>query len=315
MPDILKQTISATQAPALFGVSPYYSLWMIKRWFIHNDPIENSHHNRLDWGTRLEPLILEQAAEDLHLEVRSNRQADGTQQYVRRGLLGCTRDAEIICPDRGPGALECKSVFDFRSWMENWNGGGAPPRHIEIQTQVQLMVGDGTVPYTWGVIAVWCCGEMHYFERKPIISLWEAMKTEAEAFFDDVAARREGDPFGEPVEWPLLAKLYPPIIGTTIDLTAHPKAQHLADQAAMMKWHAQERLGHAKGAEAIKVELKAAMGEAEEATLLDGVKVRQKLVKRRAYDVKASSYTTLDVFVPGEAPEMAAPDTTIISGG
>ena len=104
-----------------------------------------------------------QAAEDLKLEVRPN--ADDT--YHRRGLLGCTRDATIICPDRGPGALETKCIFDYRTWMADWGGGAFVPKPHEIQLQQQLLVGDGDdgfaaegSPYDWGVIAAWVAGAM-----------------------------------------------------------------------------------------------------------------------------------------------------------
>src|SRR5215469_3216944 len=149
MPDPTKQTLSATQTPALFGVSPYLTRWMLLRHFIHGDPIDSPAHNRMNWGKKLQPLVLEQAAAELRLEVRPN----AGDVYVRRGLLGCTRDAEIFCPDRGPGALETKCVFDYATWMEDWNAGKDPPRHVEIQLQQQMAVGDGDVSYKWGVIA------------------------------------------------------------------------------------------------------------------------------------------------------------------
>ena len=318
MPDPTRATLSATQTPALFGASPYLTKWMLARWFIHGDPIDSPEHNRMNWGKRLQPLVLAQAAEDLHLEVRPN--ADDS--YVRRGLLGCTRDAEIICPDRGPGALETKCCFDYRTWMETWNGGKLLPRHIEIQTQVQMMVGDPDFAevgelgpqYTWGVIAVWVCGEMHYFERAPIPELWAAIETEAKAFFEDVAAGREGEPFGEPVEMPLLNRLFAPKPGVVIDLTGHPRAAELAQQAALMKWHAAERLGHDKGERAIKALFKALLGEAEEATLPDGVRVRQKSVERAGYTVKPSRYTTVEAFVPDAVGPLAATPDIIAAG-
>lgn len=298
MPDITRKTLSATETPALFGASPYTTRWMLLRRFIHGDQIDDPADNRMNWGQRMQPLLLAQAAEDLHLEVRPN----ATDEYVRRGLLGCTRDAEVICPDRGPGALETKCVFDYRTWMETWDGGKTLPRHIEIQTQQQMLVGDGVTPFGWGVIAVWVCGEISYFERKPIPELWTAIEVEAFKFFDDVEAKLEGEPFGDPVEVPLLSRLFKPQPGKTIDFTAHPKAAALAEQVRMMQYHATERSGHEKGEKVIKALLKALMTDAEEATFLHGIKVRAKKVDRAGYTVKPSSYTTLDVFVPDNTP-------------
>jgi hypothetical protein len=119
----------------------------------------------MQWGKKLQPLIIAQASEELRLEVRPNEADD----YHRRGFLGCTRDATIICPDRGPGALETKCVFDYGVWMRDWHGGKFVPRNHEIQLQQQMLVGDGTGPaYEWGVVCAWVAGEQHYFERKPM---------------------------------------------------------------------------------------------------------------------------------------------------
>src|SRR6266568_3399516 len=97
MPDPARKTLSATETPVLFGVSPYSTRWMLLRRFIHGDEFANPEHNRMNWGTRMQPLLLQQAADDLHLKVTPN----ATDTYRRRGLLGCTRDAEVFCPDRG----------------------------------------------------------------------------------------------------------------------------------------------------------------------------------------------------------------------
>ncbi len=297
MPDVTLKTLSATQTPALFNASPYVTKWMLLRHFIHGDAIDSPEHNRMNWGTKLQPLVLAQAAEDLHLEVRPN----ATDEYVRRGLLGCTRDAEIICPDRGLGALETKCCFDFGTWARDWNSGKQLPKHIEIQTQQQMMVGDGTTSYGWGVIAVWVCGEIHYFERKPIPELWEAIEREAAQFFADVEAKQEGQPFGEPVEMPLLNRLFTPTAGLVVDLSEHPKANELSEQARMMLWHSAERLGHERAERLAKANFKALLGDAETATLPGGVRITQKLVERAGYTVKPSRYTTIDAYVPDGA--------------
>lgn len=105
MPDPLRQTISATEAAALFEVSPYLTPWMLYQRFaggMEIDPLDV--HVRMDWGTRMEPLILQYAAEQYGLEIRPNKGPDGAQVYVRNGLLGCTRDAEVYCPSRGESA-------------------------------------------------------------------------------------------------------------------------------------------------------------------------------------------------------------------
>lgn len=277
MPDITRKTISATEASALFNVSPYVTRWMLFQRFANGVDIETQADNRMDWGSRMEPLVLRAAAEDKRLEViPTPRGEDGRQQYVSRGLLGCSRDAMIICPDRGPGALETKCVFDYRIWMQNWGGGKEPPHQNEIQLQQQMLVGDGTTSFKWGLMGVWCCGEMFYFEREPLPELWSALDKEAALFFDDVAAKREPNPFGVPVESELIARLYPPIKRKVKDYTEAADAEAMALAAQMLAYHRDRRLEHAKGEDELKAKFKGLMLDAEELLLPGDIVVRQK---------------------------------------
>jgi hypothetical protein len=300
MPDPTRQTISATQTPALFGASPYLTRWMLLRHFIHGDSIEGPGHNRMDWGKKLQPLVLEQAAADLRLEVRPN----AGDVYIRSGLLGCTRDAEIFCPDRGPGALETKCVFDYGTWMEDWDGGKTPPKHVEIQLQQQMCVGGGLgASYRWGVIAVWVCGEIHYFERKPVGELWQHLDIEAASFFDDVAAGREGEPFGAPIESELLNRLFKPTPGKVLDLSQEPSAYKIAEDVRMMMRARAERLIQEKTEKFVKAQLTALMKDADELLLVHGIRVKSKTVNRGAYAVRASSYPVYEPYVPENLPD------------
>src|SRR6202030_2608549 len=174
MPDPERKTLSATESPALFGASPYVTRWMLYQKFANGENIEKPADERMNWGKLMQPIIIEQVARERGLEVIPNNDT-----YVRRGLLGCTRDATIIAPGIGPGALKIKCVFDYRVWMTKWNGGKTVPREVEIQLQQQMFVGDGdsnltpeviekATPYNWGLIAVWVCADLYYFERQPI---------------------------------------------------------------------------------------------------------------------------------------------------
>jgi len=192
--------------------------------------IDSAEDGRMSWGKRMQPLLLQAAAEDLRLAVEPN--ADDV--YIRRGDIGCTRDAEVHCPDRGPGALETKVCFDFRTWMNKWDGGKRPPVHNEIQLQAQMYVGDGETPFSWGVLACWCAGAMTYWERKPDAELWKLMEGAAGEFLRTVEAMEEPDPFGSPKEVPLLNALYPETERRTVDLTGEDV--ELAEEAMMYAW-------------------------------------------------------------------------------
>jgi hypothetical protein len=301
MPDITRQSVSASQMSSLFNVNPYLTRWMLFRWLKFGEEVPNPEDNRMDWGTRMEPLILQAAAEDLRLEVHPTRQADGSQPYVRNGLIGATRDAVIICPDRGPGALEVKCAFDYRVFMEKWDGGKSPPRHNEIQLQSQMKVGDGKTPYKWGVLGLWCGGEMFYFERKPIPELWDAIDTEAAKMFDDLKNDREPEPFGDPVESDLIKKVFVTVAGKIIDMSdvkAFPGAMKLAEDVRLMEWAAKERLGHDKTEKGIKAKLNAIIKDNETLILPNGITVSAKTADRAGYEVKPSKTRTLKSYVP-----------------
>lgn len=304
MPDPIRQTISATEVPALFNASPYTTRWMLHQRFAGKAVDDKPADARMDWGKRLEPLVIAQAADDLRLEVRPNSDGKGMQVYERRGRLGCTRDATIIDPSRGPGSLETKCVFDYRIWMTEWAGGKAPPRHYELQLQTQMCVGDGETPHKWGVLAAWLGGEVHYFERSPLPELWEAADIEAGKFFDDVKAGREPEPVGEAIEAPLLKRLYPVRQGDVLDMTdiTDPIAKAHAELCAQFAWHRDERLGHQKGEEKIKAQLLALARGHERIELPYGINVKLKETSRAGYTVKPTTYTTVDVFVPDNVP-------------
>lgn len=285
MPDPLHKTLSATQTPALFNASPYITRWMLARHFIHGDVIDAEEDARMSWDKKLQPLLLAQAAEDFHLEVRPN----GTDDYVRRGLIGCTRDAEIICPSRGPGSLETKCVFDYGVWMQMWDGGKNPPRHNEIQIQQQMLVGDGARSHEWGVLAVWVCGEMKYFERKPVQKFWKAVEAEAAQFFDDVKAGREGEPFGVPVEYDLLKEAFPVVTDAVIEVDD----KRLTEAAIQYRDAKEQEAAGKRTAENLRAKLVGAAKGAGEMLLPEDVRVRFRMSGPHRG-------LRLTVYVPGE---------------
>jgi hypothetical protein len=256
----------------------------------------------------MEPLILAQVSSERGLEVRPN---PGT--YVRRGLLGCTRDATIIAPGIGPGALEIKCVFDYRVWMQKWNGGKTVPREIEAQLQIQMMVGEGGDSdsnagdkYRWGLIAVWVCADLYYFERKPIPELWTELERKAIWFFSDVRSKREPDPFGHSVELPMLNKLYPRQPGKVLDLSADPDHVKTSEKVSLYDHLKSEATGLKENVEKYRVELLALAKDAEYVKLPCGVSYRVKRVGKGG--------RAIDAYIP-ETPTAAPVGANIMAGG
>jgi hypothetical protein len=314
MPDATRKTISATQASALVDASPYMTRWTLYRWLKYGEEIPNPEDNRMAAGKYLQPYVLKRASRELHFEVHPNVDAEGNEPYVSRGPLGCTRDATIICPDRGPGALDAKCCFAYNIWMEKWGGGKTVPREIEIQLQTQMFVGEGGVPYKWGVIGVWCAGEMFYFQRKPMPDLWELLETKAREMLADVDAGREPAPFGAPIEVPLLTKLFTTVEGKKLDLSTLVGAHEgdglaiedagdktriaLMEDARMLNYHSAERLGHERAEKELKARFLALAEDNDEILLPHGVKVKIKQQSRGAYSVKPTTFKTVSVYAP-----------------
>ena len=278
---------------------------MLYQKFANGENIDKPADERMNWGKLMQPLIIEQVARERGLEVIPNNET-----YVRRGLLGCTRDATIIAPGIGPGALEIKCVFDYRVWMTKWNGGKTVPREIEIQLQQQMFVGDGDDGlfrggYNWGLIAVWVCADLYYFERKPVLEFWDDLQRRAIGFFSDVRSKREADPFGAAVELPLLAKLFPTEPDKVLDLSADPNHVTTAEQVSMYVHLKSEATGCTAAAERSRIELLALAKDAELVLLPCGVSYRVK---------KSGRGKTIDAYIP-ETPTAAPVGANVMAGG
>jgi hypothetical protein len=316
VPDPLRMTLSATEAPALFGASPFLTKWMLFQKFANGENLDKPATERMDWGNKMQPIIIDQVSKERGLEVIPNPDA-----YVRRGLLGCTRDATIIAPGIGPGALEIKCVFDYRVWMQKWNGGKTVPREIELQIQQQMYVGEGESDadnrartsdggkirsYNWGLIAVWVCADVYYFERKPVLELWTELEHKAIGFFSDVRSKREPDPFGAAVELPLLNKLYPMQPGNVLDLSADPDHIKTSEKVSLYDHLKSEKSGLESNVEKYRVELLAIAKDAEYVKLPCGVSFRVKRVGKAG--------RTIDAYIP-KTPTAVPTREPILAGG
>lgn len=200
MPDPSLKTVSASQVPALFNVSPYTTRWMLYQQFKGHQPV-NDDNIRADWGIRLEPQILQWIAEQVNLEHRHNR------QYVTHPTLpiGATIDGELEEPDiEGAVIAECKNV-DSMIFRERWDDWSMPD-DIELQVQAQLIAKEAKRGYIGALVGG---NNPKLYKREPIPKLRDAIISEAQHFLDDVAHGREPDPLGIAKEIPMLRIVYP----------------------------------------------------------------------------------------------------------
>ena len=133
--------IGGSDSAALFGVNPYSSLtklWAEKTGRL--PPDEDSI--RLRWGRRFEAGILDEYKHVSGYELA--HQADVVPDRVAEVLPGVpmlrhpdlptmlgNTDAIVLCPERGPGVVDAKTVHPFK--FGEWLSEGRPPLNYLVQ--------------------------------------------------------------------------------------------------------------------------------------------------------------------------------------
>lgn len=228
MPDPLRKTVSASQVPAIFGLSPYQSRFSLYHWMRGTVDESRKEHGRMTFGTFVEPFILERAAEVLRLDVRHNKE----QSYFRHASypLGCTIDADVVCPVRGPGVIQAKAV-DRSVFREGWTDRTAP-KFIELQLATEMLVTGSQ----WGAIAVMIGNNdnVRIYERIRSPKLEAKIIEAAALFLADVKGGYEPDPIGAQDEIDVLDQLYGGEI-TAKELTIW-NDRGLAEDARLLAW-------------------------------------------------------------------------------
>lgn len=253
MPDPTRKTVSASEMSSLLGVNKHMTYWMLYKKFTTDEKFESEDNTRTIWGKKLQKLIIDQVSDDYGFKVEHHDQS----VYLRHRNLGCTPDGVVYHTNHGKSSLEVKCVFDYQSWMQNWEGGKYVPREYEIQIQQQMLVQG----HSWGLIAVWVCSDMYYFERKPNFELWSRMEQAADRFFAQCSGRLPPpNPDGEVIEIPWLNKLFPIYKGTVLDLESERDHVKTAEDLRMyVDMRAQEEFA-VKTYEPIKARLLAIAG-------------------------------------------------------
>jgi len=189
--------VTSTDASALFGMSPYKSLFQLfheKRSGVVTVIEENE---RMKWGTRMQDTIAAGIAEDEGWNVTR------IDEYSRRPewRIGSSFDFEI---DGGPGGenslLEIKNV-GIDAFSKGWIVDGdsiEAPLHIEIQVQHQMLVSGIPTCYIGAFVGG---NDVRLIKRVADKEIHQAILTKAEEFWRRVDAN---DP--PPIDWTVDAK-------------------------------------------------------------------------------------------------------------
>lgn len=162
--------IGSTGAPALFGVSPYfsaYSLWHMMKGRLAWPNLDDS--DRVRWGKRLEGPIARGWSEDRGISIQK------VKYYAIAGdaaktRMGCSLDYETK-GKKNKGVVEVKnidSLIFLRSWVDS-DGDFDPPAHIHVQGQSQLAVTGWDHGWYIGLIGGNLLAEYHFERSDKII--------------------------------------------------------------------------------------------------------------------------------------------------
>lgn len=183
-----KTDITSTDVSALFGISPYltiYELWHRKKNSIDSGITQNE---RMKWGNLLEPVIASE------IGVEQGWSVSPLKCYMRIEELRMGSSFDFSIDGDEPGILEIKNVdravFND-SWTKKEDGGYEAPLHIEIQVQHQLAVSGRKFAYIGALIGG---NDLVLIRRDRDEGVIEAIKQRVSEFWASVEAGKEPEP-------------------------------------------------------------------------------------------------------------------------
>lgn len=275
--ELRSKDVTSTEVAALFGCSPYatlFELWHRKR---DKAVVEIEPSERMRWGNRLQDAIAFGIAEDEGWNIRR------MVEYVRLEdqRMGSSFDFAI----EGGGILEVKNV-DALAYREGWLQDGedieAPP-HIELQVQHQLAVSGRSQAFIGALIGG---NTVKLIKRQPDEKIIGAIKDRVEQFWKSIDKGQEPSPdFAKDADF--IAKLYGYAeAGKVIDLR---KDQDVAKLAAQHKSLGEQIKALEAERDAIKSRLIIQIGDAER-VLGDGFSISAGVVKATSVSYERPAY-------------------------
>jgi putative phage-type endonuclease len=178
--------ITSTEVSALFGASPYTTLF--ETWHRHRGDLATKFEptERTLWGTRLEKTIAQGIAEDKGWKIRPMK------EYMRdkKRKIGASFDFNIYDPE---AILEIKNVDSlvFRNEWDDQDGQLEAPEHIEIQIQHQLAVSGLNRAFIGALIGG---NTIKIIERERDEKFISEIYNRVEKFWDSIETRKEPSP-------------------------------------------------------------------------------------------------------------------------
>jgi predicted phage-related endonuclease len=262
--------VTASRVAALWGLHPYCTAGQL---FAQARGVElpKPSGELLERGNDLEAVVAAKVARE-----NPTWKIEKAKHYYRDSVirLGATPDYYVVCPERGRGILQCKTVGAWQ-FKKNYVDDDAPV-WIKLQATVEMMLTGAS----WGVIGVLVIGdfqyELHTFPQerhaaaelkitKGVAEFWRQVDAGIEPVFD---FDRDAD---------LIALLYPSATeGKTIDLRGDNRVIAVLEELNLL---AARNRDDEKAIKALKAELREKIKDAEIA-LVPGWKLSLKETHR-----------------------------------
>lgn len=258
--------VGASEVAALFDLSPWlthFELWHRKKGSVATPEFNamrddgTPENERVDWGIRLEPAIIEAAKDRFGYTDREQL------PHLSNGNgLGGHPDRRVTCPNRGPGLLEVKMV----DWLERKKWGDEPPAHYLLQSQTC----QGLDRVAWGDVIVLVGGnslERFCYDFRP--KLFSEIEARVAAFWQSIADNKPPKP-DYSRDGTTLAELFNDPADTLIDLRRDNRMPDLCNEYLAAK---EAERAAACRVDAAKAELLEKLGN-NAAAMVEGFSVR-----------------------------------------
>ena len=292
-----REDVTASVAPALFGVHPYmtiFELWARATGLTPQDKEDTPTRRR---GRLLEPIALTMLAEE-----RPDWRIEPCRVYYRDpdARIGATPDAFAVRlageDGDGLGVVQIKTVgpHAFRKGWRNEFGEVEPPLWIGIQATIEASLAGAR----WAAIAAMEIGdgglEMHVIDVPLHAGLMDRLRVRVREFWRMVDSRTICEPdFGR--DGATIARLYADDDGGEVDLSGDKRITALLAERDTLRGLEAEGASAEKQRRAIDAELIFRLGNAQRARLGGGRMLEAKTVRRAGYEVAASSYRQVRV--------------------
>lgn len=183
--ELRREVITSTEVAALFGCSPYVSLFELWHRKHDNLEVEFTKTERVTWGLRLEEAIAKGVAEDENLKIRR------MSEFIRDTdlKLGASFDYAI----EKDGILEIKNV-DGLIFKDGWEVDGdniEEPVHIGFQVQTQLMLSQRKYALLRPLVGG---NRVMKVRREPDIEIHKAIRKRVSEFWLSIREHQEPKP-------------------------------------------------------------------------------------------------------------------------